>query len=78
MLKEGFKKMIANEDVIDDKSNDKKKEKNEESSVRFRGKDVKIEKLQKKVRHKPKLFGVILINFSIIIAVLIVILILLG
>lgn len=43
--------------------------------VRFRGKEIKKSKLQKKLRHKPRLISPVLINLSIILAIIIFILI---
>ncbi len=55
---------------------EKKKERNNTETLRWHGKDVEVEKLQKKIRHKPRILGTILINLSIIIVIIIVILLL--
>ena len=58
---------------------EKKKEDNlhqqDNEIVRFHGNDVKISKLRKKLRHKPRLFSPVLINLSIILMIISIILI---
>ena len=55
---------------------EKKKEKDNTEPLRWHGKDVEVEKLQKKMGHKPRILGTILINLSIVIVIIIVILLL--
>jgi hypothetical protein len=66
--------------INDDISNgdtDEKKDNQElqQETVRFRGKEIPIEKLQKRMSQKPKIYGTILINISIILIIIIIILI---
>ena len=46
--------------------------------VRFRGKDVKFKKIEKHVSHKPRLFGAVLTNIFIILAIVMTIILLIG
>ena len=65
--------------VIETVSDEKKKKDVElvpdKGSVRFRGKDVKVAKLEMKVTHKPRLSGAILINLSILLMIIVIVLI---
>ncbi|MFX0073108.1 MAG: hypothetical protein ACFFAO_18675 [Candidatus Hermodarchaeota archaeon] len=65
--------------VIETVSEDEKKKdivlQPDKGTVRFRGKDVKVMKLEKKVMHKPRLSGAILINLSILLMIIVGILI---
>ncbi|MFX1258215.1 MAG: hypothetical protein ACFFAN_10170 [Promethearchaeota archaeon] len=45
-----------------------------EKIVRFRGKNIKLNELERKIGHRPRLFGIILINLAIIIIILIILL----
>ena len=54
---------------------DKKKDHSEKKDiVRFRGKNIKIKKLQKKIRHKPRLLFPIVINLGILLVIIIFVL----
>ena len=49
-----------------------------EEVIRFRGKDVKLKKVQKHVRRKPSVVGTIFINMFIILALILAILLVTG
>jgi hypothetical protein len=68
--------MSVSEVVLEDekKKNTEQQQKNTEI-LRFRGKNIKVAKLEKKVRHKPRLTSPILINLSIILTIIGIILI---
>jgi hypothetical protein len=66
--------MTASQVVVEEEKDDSKILEHQSDFVRFRGKDIETEKLRKKLSHKPRLFGPILINISIILALIIIIL----
>ncbi|MFX1442954.1 MAG: hypothetical protein ACFFHV_06020 [Promethearchaeota archaeon] len=62
--------MSVSEVVLEDGKEKKTEQEQNKESVRFRGKDIKKAKLEKKVYHKPRVFGPILINLSIILTII--------
>ena len=62
--------MSVSETVLDDEKKKNSVPYQNKESVRFRGKDIDISKLIKKVSHKPRLLGPVLINLSIILAII--------
>ena len=66
--------MTASQVVVEEEKDDSRIQEHKSDFVRFRGKDIETEKLRKKLSHKPRLFVPILINISIILALIIIIL----
>lgn len=59
------------------KDEEEKKETNNNNNkevIRWHGKDIKVEKLQKKMSYKPRILGTLLINLTIILVIIIIIL----
>ncbi|TFG25998.1 MAG: hypothetical protein EU532_10960 [Promethearchaeota archaeon] len=65
---------VIQEEILEEKEQLNKQMHHDEELIRFQGKNVKIAKFRKKIHHKPRLFGVVLINLSIIIGIIIIIL----
>ena len=61
----------------EDEEDKKDKKINNKETIRFHGKDITVEKLQKKMSHKPRILGTIIINLTIVIVIIIVILLIL-
>jgi len=68
--------MSVSEVILEDEEKKYTEQQQNNESVRFRGKNIKVAKLEKKVRHKPRLVGPILINLSIILTIIAIILLL--
>ena len=66
--------MSVSQEVLEEKKQLDKQKHHDEEFIRFRGKDIETAKFGKKINHKPRLFGVVLINLSIIVALIIIIL----
>ena len=66
--------MSVSQEVLEEKKQLNKQKHHDEELIRFRGRDIEIAKFGKKINHKPRLFGVVLINLSIIVALIIIIL----
>jgi len=68
-------------EVVFAESNDsqdkKEKTNNTKETIRWHGKDITVEKLKKKMSHKPRILGTLLINLTIVIVLIIIILIIL-
>jgi hypothetical protein len=63
--------------VTAEPNNEKEKKEtknNQKQLIRWHGKDIEMEKLQKKMSHKPRILGTLLINLTIIIVIIIIIL----
>jgi len=68
--------LSVNDDISNGDTGEKKNnQEHEQETVRFRGKEIPIEKFQKRMSQKPKIYGAILINISIILIIIIIILI---
>ncbi len=66
--------MSVNQEVVNNKLVNDQLKHDKNKKVRFRGKDVKVKKIEKHVRHRPRLIGTLLTNASIILVIIILIL----
>ncbi len=58
----------------EDEEYKKDKKINNKETIRWHGKDIEAAKLHKKMSHKPRILGTILINLTIVIVIIIIIL----
>jgi len=61
----------------EDEKEKKERKNNNKETIRWHGKDIKAAKLQKKMSHKPRILGTILVNLTIVIVIIIIILLIL-
>ena len=62
--------MNASQIALEEKKNKTEMMPYNSENIRFQGKDIKIAKLKKNITHKPRLTIPVLINLSIILAII--------
>lgn len=70
--------MVVNEEINEEKFVRNKQRDRNQGYVYVMGKKLTRKKVQKKVKHKPRLIGTILTNSFIILAIIIIILLITG